>query len=735
MNSDFLDSKGQYPNFLNSSTYSDQYREEAKRWSQFPMYTEVGLVDEIVESIRHVNVTLVISGTGSGKTVLLPKIASKILMPGKIAVTNPKTATTLENVKYAARCMDVELGNEVGYQYRGAPKGSHVDNTRLMYQTDGMLLAKSRRDPLLLDYACVIIDEAHERNPSIDFLLQASLNILKERSAFRLVVMSATIDASLFENYFKSNGIDIKTIHAKGVKSYPVKHHYMLDDVFNPTKDIQIDDLVKRWDYYFGQNEQSSKRGREKIWLDDQGDILYFIPTTKDALGGCKKFNEACNQGQPCATMLCAPLFSKAKDEDKRIVIDPLGDDSGYVRKLIFATNIAESSFTFKNLKYVIDTGKELESRWNPSTRSQTITKKFTSQAQLVQREGRVGRVDKGDVYHLYSEKFRKTLEKFPDPSILLMDVTQELIAMMSLSSYSTTLSQALKSFGELLTPPSKEQVTSAVLFLRVLNLVEKRQVRKTQRKSLGHGESLGLESLGHGKSLLLLENPLEIEKLSSVGRLVQDAIAGGMLSPWTAYLFVVGSILKVEESFALATILEAISADSSIMWRDQVGELSRDLVHRTGDHETLMNIYRYSLDPLVDSRKFDKKTGGMSWGFWKSIHERIDQRRSRNLIKDVKRRLEREKNSPAVVEIRRRLGNFTKVKNSIAMVVLISRSYHSFVYDKKGSRVAFSGLKPLSIRVETLFGKKKVQDGMRGVAESFVTVNKETIAQLVTLV
>ena len=174
------------------------------------MYKNTKSVKQFFNLLNDCQVILLVSGTGSGKTVLVPKFVLKYVilnnLSGKIAVTNPKILTTIYNAEYGAKALDVNLGEEVGYKYKGAPDNASNNNTKLLYCTDGIILATLLgRDPLLKDYQSTTIDEAHERQVNIDLLLRLIKELLPKRPDFKLIIMSATINSSVFRNYFIMN--------------------------------------------------------------------------------------------------------------------------------------------------------------------------------------------------------------------------------------------------------------------------------------------------------------------------------------------------------------------------------------------------------------------------------------------------------------------------------------------------------------------------------------------------
>ena len=193
-----LDPDGKNNNPLNNNTYSENYKILSKIWKNFPAYK---YAKDILHGIKHNQVILVVSGTGSGKTVLIPKFALHILdYKGKIAITLPKQIIAKSAAEFAAATLDVKIGEHVGYQYKGESK--HSKDTKLLYATDGTIVAHLMSDPLLLEFDTVIIDEAHERKVQIDFLMYLLRNVLQNRPTFKVIIMSATINAEVFESYF-----------------------------------------------------------------------------------------------------------------------------------------------------------------------------------------------------------------------------------------------------------------------------------------------------------------------------------------------------------------------------------------------------------------------------------------------------------------------------------------------------------------------------------------------------
>jgi pre-mRNA-splicing factor ATP-dependent RNA helicase DHX15/PRP43 len=197
-----LDPDGTNPNPLTGEAYSEKYRELSAKWREFPAYQKV---NEILKAIKDNNVILVTSGTGSGKTVLIPKFCLHALnYDAKIGITLPKKIITKSAAEFAAATLDVKLGDVVGYQYRGSDRKHRSSKNKLLYATDGTIMARLLSDPLLKDFDAVIIDEAHERSVRIDFLLYLLKDVIKNRPEFKLIIMSATINVDIFKKYYES---------------------------------------------------------------------------------------------------------------------------------------------------------------------------------------------------------------------------------------------------------------------------------------------------------------------------------------------------------------------------------------------------------------------------------------------------------------------------------------------------------------------------------------------------
>jgi pre-mRNA-splicing factor ATP-dependent RNA helicase DHX15/PRP43 len=461
---DILDSKGKKKNFLNENKYSNEYKLLGKSWSKLPLYEDEKKVKDFFKLLDEKQVILLVSGTGSGKTVLVPKFVLKYVvsqkLEGKIAVTNPKSLTTKNNAIYGASTLDVKLGEEVGYKFKGAPDDSSSDKSKLLYVTDGLILAKILSgDKLLKDYQCVIIDEAHERNIQIDILLKMLKEVLYERPDFKLIIMSATINSKVFKNYFDNGKLKYGEIEVSGKSNYPIDQHF-----------LEPKEKVSRGNYV----EKAVERCFKIINSDKEGDIIVFIATTNDAIKGCKLLKETCpvNMKTKCNETYCVEVYANMKDEDKELAInkDLFKKTNIYKRKVIFATNVAESSITFDGLVFVIDSGYELKNYYDVKDNATIVSKMYTSQAQIKQRIGRAGRTQPGVSYHLYSKDAYDKFKQYPEPNITVTDITDFILSFIK---YAKTINKMLDIIEDFITIPSLEQVITALHKLHFMDCIK----------------------------------------------------------------------------------------------------------------------------------------------------------------------------------------------------------------------------------------------------------------------
>lgn len=402
-----LDPKGLELNPLTNEPYTQEYKDFAAIWSKLPGYSHA---KEIIKSIADNQITIAIMGTGTGKSVLVPKFALHYTnYKGKIGMTLPKKILTSSTADFASKTLDVILGTHIGYVYKGSDKSMLGPQNKIVYMTDGVLIMKMVQDPDLSEYKVIIIDEAHERKVQIDLILLFLKNLLLSgrRPDLRVILMSATIDGKKYQEYFK--GISSNVIEVAGQPNHPIETHFLP----MPSKDY-------------------IKTGREIIELlidkKIKKDILFFITTSKEALDTCRYIRPK----HP--SVFCIEVYADMNEKDKIYAQDrdkylELGK---YDQKLVMATNVAESSLTIDGLKYVVDSCYELYSYFDPNTIGNILEARLISKAQAQQRRGRVGRTEPGVCYHLLTKEQFEALKPYADPDILRQDITLETLKIIS---------------------------------------------------------------------------------------------------------------------------------------------------------------------------------------------------------------------------------------------------------------------------------------------------------------
>lgn len=340
----------------------------------------------IAELWRRHQVVIVGGATGSGKTTQLPKIALSIGRgrTGRIGCTQPRRLAATAMARRVAQELGVECGAEVGYQVRFDNR-TQAD-TVVKFMTDGILLAETAGDRNLRCYDTLIVDEAHERSLNIDFILGYLKNLLPKRPDLKLAISSATLDVEQFSAFFDHAPV----VEVEG-RTYPV------EDVFLPPEDPDedLEDQVARAVEFLSE-------------LDRRGDILVFLPGERE-IRDCTELLT----GRKLADTELLPLYARLSGGEQQKVFKP-----GRARRIILATNVAETSITIPRIRFCIDSHLARISRYNPRTRIQELQVETISQASSRQRRGRCGRTADGVCVHLCSEDDLQRSSPYTDPEI-----------------------------------------------------------------------------------------------------------------------------------------------------------------------------------------------------------------------------------------------------------------------------------------------------------------------------
>ncbi len=404
-----------------SSTQKWQQRQQALPNISYPDLPVSNQRDKLVTLIEENQVVVLAGETGSGKTTQLPKLCLEAGrgLQGIIGHTQPRRLAARSVAQRIAEELQVPLGQQVGYQVRFNEQVS--PNTLVKLMTDGILLAETRQDPDLLRYDTIIIDEAHERSLNIDFLLGYLKQLLQRRKDLKLIITSATIDVERFAKHFN----DAPVVQVSG-RTYPV------DLWYRPL--------------FQGKNEEGKLEdrgmGREQALLDgveqalseiekhergkgqSTGDVLIFLPGERD-IRELAQFLRKLDRPQ----WQIMPLYGRLSFAEQQKVFQP----GGAGRRIVLATNVAETSVTVPGIRYVIDPGTARLSRYSYRSKVQRLPIEAISQASANQRKGRCGRVAAGICIRLYDEDDFISRPEFTDAEILRTNLASVILQMHDL--------------------------------------------------------------------------------------------------------------------------------------------------------------------------------------------------------------------------------------------------------------------------------------------------------------
>jgi ATP-dependent helicase HrpA len=389
--------------------------------------------DDLLAAISDHQVVVVAGETGSGKTTQLPKLCLELGrgVRGAIAHTQPRRLAARTVAQRIADELDVPLGGAVGYAVRFDNRGS--EDTLIRLVTDGLLLAEIRRDPLLRRYDTVIVDEAHERSLNIDFLLGCLHRILPRRPDLKLIITSATIDPERFSQHFGEAPI----IEVSG-RTFPVEVRYR-----PPAEDEDLLDALADT--------------VEELLGERDGDVLAFFSGEREIRDAAEVLN-----GRLGPDVEVLPLYSRLAAADQQKVFGRGRVGSNSKRRVVLATNVAETSVTVPGIRFVVDTGLARISRYSARLKVQRLPVEPISRASADQRKGRCGRLADGICVRLYSEDDFDARPEFTDPEVLRTNLASVILQMAALG------------LGEIeafpfLDPPDRRQVRDGITLLHEL--------------------------------------------------------------------------------------------------------------------------------------------------------------------------------------------------------------------------------------------------------------------------
>ena len=356
---------------------------------------------EIAEVIAHHQVVVICGETGSGKTTQLPKICLELGrgLNGLIGHTQPRRIAARATASRIAQELKSEIGRHVGFKIRFTDKTTPTSYIKLM--TDGILLAETQTDPLLRQYDTILIDEAHERSLNIDFMLGYLRQLLPKRPDLKVIVTSATLDAQRFSEHFNRAPV----IEVSG-RLYPIETRYR---PFDEKKDTDLNDAIV---------DAVSEAHREGA-----GDVLVFLPGEREI----REAAEALRKNHPPGLEVL-PLFARQTAAEQARVFSPHNG-----RRVILATNVAETSLTVPGIRYVIDSGLARVKRYSHRNKVEQLQVEPIARAAANQRAGRCGRVSAGICFRLYGEDNFNQRPPYTEPEILRSSLAGVILRMKSL--------------------------------------------------------------------------------------------------------------------------------------------------------------------------------------------------------------------------------------------------------------------------------------------------------------
>ncbi|CAO1621199.1 unnamed protein product [Parajaminaea phylloscopi] len=532
-----------------SKPYSQKYRDILAKRKALPVFAQV---EDFLKKFQENQVLVMIGETGSGKTTQIPQFVAYSDLPHMkrgpdgapklIACTQPRRVAAMSVAKRVAEEMDVSLGQEVGYTIRFEDATSR-QHTFLKYMTDGMLLREAMHDKMLSRYSTIILDEAHERTLATDILMGLLKPLCAKRPDLKIVVMSATLEAEKFQNYF--SGAPLLKVPGR---TFPVETFY--------TPEPEPDYL-----------EAAIRTVLMIHQAEDAGDVLLFLTGEEEIEDACRKIRAGADelaQTSPdiCGPLKVVPLYSSLPPSQQQRIFDPApekltpGGPPG--RKVVISTNIAETSLTIDGIVYVVDPGFSKQKVYNPRIRVESLLVSPISKASAQQRMGRAGRTRPGKCFRLYTEKdFVNELIESSYPEILRSNLANTVLELKKLGV------DNLVKF-DYMDAPAPETIMRALELLNYLAAFD---------------DNGNLTPLGE----IMAEFPLD---------------------PQLAKMLIVSPELRCSNE--ILTIAAMLSVPNVFLrpnaQRQQADAAKAEFSHPDGDHLTLLNVYHAYKTAATDS-------------------------------------------------------------------------------------------------------------------------------------
>ncbi|KAF9432842.1 DEAH-box ATP-dependent RNA helicase prp22 [Entomortierella beljakovae] len=506
--------------------------------------------DGLLNSIRDNNVLVIIGETGSGKTTQLPRYVIEEFKDVRVGVTQPRRIAAISVAKRVAEEYNCKLGDTVGYTIRFDDNTS--PRTRLKYMTDGVLLREATMDPLLEKYDILVIDEAHERTVETDVLFGLLKRTRARRPSLKLLIMSATLNIAKFSDYFDECPI----YHIPG-RAYPVETLHSRDtNKMSAHKSGYAAKSVETVMHILNKEIRPNEAGDILVFLTGQHEIEKSCQDLKKAIQDSEReyknsssSSKGANSNRHSLDQIqILSLYAQLDIIDQKAIFSPTPRNN---RKVIFATNIAQTSITIPNIRFVVDSGFVKQKMYDPSTGMDALLVVPVSKAAAIQRAGRAGRTRSGVCFRLYSrESFETEMDEETVPEIKRTGLAGTVLSLKQLGIVD------VNGF-DFLDRPGLEELSAA---LRELYLIE-------GIDQFGKLTDIGTEMVAYPVNPLLARSLVEARKIGCL-----DSV------------LTIVAILSVEEPFYTPKKEEEYELAS-------VAHLN--FFHQSGDHVTLLNVYK----------------------------------------------------------------------------------------------------------------------------------------------
>ena len=552
--------------------------------------------DKLIDAIQEHQVIIVAGETGSGKTTQLPQIAMLAGrgLTGLIGHTQPRRLAARSVSQRIAEEVGEKLGESISFKVRFNEQGSQDSIVRLM--TDGILLAELANDRYLNKYDTIIIDEAHERSLNIDFIMGYLKQLLPRRKDLKVIITSATLDVNRFSQYFNNAPI----FEVEG-RSFPVELRYrpVSEMSIVGSDDDEFDDFEENLPRAVVQAVEECFRDAQEKGHPEYADTLIFASTEQEI----RELQETLQKHGPRHTEIL-PLYARLALAEQQKIFNP----SGGGRRIIIATNVAETALTVPNIRYVIDSGFARISRYNYRSRVQRLPIEAVSQAAANQRKGRCGRIAPGVCIRLYSEEDFQSRPEFTEPEIKRTNLASVILQMQSLGL------GALEDF-DFIEPPDHRLVNDGRKLLVELGAMsDKNPSKVTDEKQSVTSSSVGKGGIQGG----LTKIGQQMAKMPIDPRLARMILGG-------AHFGVLNEVLVIVAALAVQDPRER-PADKQ-MQADQKHALFREADSDFLFYIKLWEALVANRDMSENKRRTFARNHFLSWlrlREWKKTHEQL---------------------------------------------------------------------------------------------------------------